>query len=114
MTPAGAAKKKHDFDPDEFLATIAAGRTIVSFPKKHIIFAQGDECDSVFYIQKGKVRLTVVSKTGKEATIGILSTGDFFGESCLTGQSVRVMSAISMEDCCLMSRRFRTCSRRIY
>jgi CRP/FNR family cyclic AMP-dependent transcriptional regulator len=102
MTPAGTAKKKRDFDPNEFLATIAEGRTIVSFPKKHIIFSQGDECESVFYIQNGKVRLTVVSKTGKEATIGILSKGDFFGESCLTGQSLRVMSAISMEDCCLM------------
>ena len=73
MTPAGIGKKKHDFDPNEFLTTIAEGRTIVSFPKKQIIFAQGDACESVFYIQNGKVRLTVVSKTGKEATIGILS-----------------------------------------
>lgn len=102
MTPAGADKKKHDFDPNEFLATIAEGRMIVSFPKKHIIYAQGAKCDAAFYIQKGKVRLTVVSKTGKEATLGILSAGDFFGESCLTGQTLRVMSAISMEDCRLM------------
>ena len=103
MTSAATqTKKKHDFSPDEFLATIATGRTIVSFYKKQTIFAQGAPCDAVFYIQKGKVKLTVVSKMGKEATIGILSAGDFFGEGCVAGQPLRLMSAAAIEDCSVM------------
>jgi CRP/FNR family transcriptional regulator, cyclic AMP receptor protein len=69
-------KKKRDFDPNTFLATIGEGRKFVLFPKKQTIFAQGDLADAVFYIQDGKVRLTVVSETGKEATLGILGEGD--------------------------------------
>jgi CRP-like cAMP-binding protein len=69
-------KKKRDFDPNTFLATIGEGRKFVLFPKKQTIFAQGDFADAVFYIQDGKVRLTVVSETGKEATLGILGEGD--------------------------------------
>jgi CRP-like cAMP-binding protein len=68
------------FDPHAFLATIGEGRKIVFFPRKQAIFAQGDSADAVFYIRAGKVKLTVVSKVGKEATIGILGEGDFFGE----------------------------------
>ncbi len=70
--------------------------------KKHTIFAQGDVADAVFYIQEGKVRLTVVSKTGKEATIGILSEENFFGEGALAGQALRMGSAAAMTDCELM------------
>ena len=84
------AKKKFDFDPRSFLATIGEGRTVVAFPKKQRIFAQGDAADAVFYIQEGKVRLTVVSKLGKEATLGILSEGQFFGEGSLAGQALRM------------------------
>src|ERR1700737_5416636 len=103
MTSAAAqTKKKHDFNPDEFLATIAKGRTIVPYYKKQTIFAQGAPCDAVFYIQNGTVKLTVVSKLGKEATIGILSAGDFFGEGCITGQPLRLMSGTAIEDCSLM------------
>ena len=69
------------------------------FPKKHNIFAQGDPADAIFYLQTGKVRLTVVSKTGKEATIGILSDGSFFGEGSLAGQALRMGSATAMMDC---------------
>ena len=65
------------------------GRKIEAFPKKQTIFAQGDSSDAAFYIQKGKVKPTVVSKIGKEATIGILNEGDFFGEGCLAGQPLR-------------------------
>jgi CRP/FNR family transcriptional regulator, cyclic AMP receptor protein len=97
-----ASKKLHQFDPNEFLATIAKGRTILSFRKNQTVFAQGAQCDAVFYIQKGKIKLTVVSKHGKEATIGILNAGDFFGEGCLTGQSSRMMSATAMGECSLM------------
>ena len=70
--------------------------------RKQGIFAQGDASDSVFYIQKGKVRLTVVSKTGKEATIGILNEGNFFGEGSLAGQALRMGSAAAMTDCQLL------------
>jgi len=72
-------KKKREFDPHAFLATIGEGRKIVPFQKKQTIFAQGDAADAVFYIQNGKVKLTVVSNNGKEATIGILSERNFFG-----------------------------------
>jgi CRP/FNR family transcriptional regulator, cyclic AMP receptor protein len=102
VTPVAAAKKRRQFDPQTFLTTINGGRTIVTFPKKQTIFGQGDSSDAVFYIQKGRVRLTVVSKTGKEATIGILNEGEFFGEGCLTGQALRMCSATAMTDCTVM------------
>jgi CRP/FNR family transcriptional regulator, cyclic AMP receptor protein len=95
-------KKLGKFDTKTFLSTIDGGRKIVAFPKKRTIFAQGDSSDAVFYIQTGKVRLTVVSKTGKVATIGILNEGDFFGEGCLTGQTLRFCSATAMTDCSVM------------
>ena len=97
-----AAKKLSQFDPKTFLSTIDGGRKIEAFLKKQTIFAQGDSSDAVFYVQKGKVRLTVVSKIGKEATIGILNEGDFFGEGCLTGQPLRLCSATAMTDCSVM------------
>ena len=99
---AVAAKKKREFDPNTFLATIGDGRKILAVPKKQMIFAQGDAADAVFYIQKGKVRLTVVSKTGKEATIGIVTEGNFFGEGSLAGQVLRMGSAAAMTDCDLL------------
>jgi CRP/FNR family transcriptional regulator, cyclic AMP receptor protein len=102
MTPVAAAKKKRNFDPKTFLATLGEGRTIVPVPKNQTIYAQGDACDALFYIQKGTVRLTVVSKNGKEATIGILNPGDFFGEGGLAGQPLRMGSASAMTDCELM------------
>jgi CRP-like cAMP-binding protein len=72
------------------------------FPNKQTIFAQGDAADAVFYVQTGKVRLTVVSKIGKEATIGVLGEGDFFGEGALAGQALRMGSAIAMADCAVL------------
>jgi CRP/FNR family transcriptional regulator, cyclic AMP receptor protein len=74
----------------------------VAFPRNKQSFAQGDAADSVFYIQEGKVRLTVVSKIGKEATLGILNEGEFFGEGGLAGQSLRMGSATAMTDCELL------------
>jgi CRP/FNR family transcriptional regulator, cyclic AMP receptor protein len=102
MTPVAAVKKRSKFNLKTFLSTIDGGRTIVAVRKKHIIFAQGDSSDSVFYIQRGKVKLTVVSKSGKEATIGVLNEGDFFGEGCLTGQPFRMCSATALTDCTVM------------
>jgi CRP/FNR family cyclic AMP-dependent transcriptional regulator len=102
MTPVPVPKKKNEFDPNTFLATIGAGRKFVLFPKKQRIFAQGDNADAVFYVQTGKVRLTVVSKTGKEATIGILGEKGFFGEGSLAGQALRMGSATALTDCAVM------------
>ena len=102
MAPAMLAQISHDFDPNEFLATIGEGRKVVAFPKKQSIFVQGDAADAVFYIQAGKVKLTVVSKIGKEATLGILSEEQFFGEGSLAGQALRMGSATAMTDCELL------------
>lgn len=102
MTPVAGAKKRPRFDLKNFLLTIDHGRTISDVPKKQTIFAQGDSSDSVFYIHHGKVKLTVVAKGGKEATIGILSESDFFGEGCLAGQPLRMCSATAMTDCRVM------------
>jgi len=96
------AKNKRDFDPKKFLATFGEGRKVVVFPKKQTIFTQGDAADAIFYIQKGKVRLTVVSKIGKEATLGMLGEGEFFGEGGLAGQPLRMGSATAMTECELL------------
>jgi CRP-like cAMP-binding protein len=103
MPLVAASKKIIQFDPKTFLSTInGGGRKIAAFPKKQAIFVQGDSSDAVFYILRGKVKLTVVSKPGKEATIGILSERDFFGEGCLAGQLLRLCSATAMTDCSVM------------
>jgi CRP-like cAMP-binding protein len=102
VTPVALARKRAKFESKKFLSTIEGGRKIVVFSTKQTIFVQGDSSDAVFYIQKGKVRLTVVSQSGKEATIGILNEGDFFGEGCLTGQPLRMSSAAAMTDCSVM------------
>jgi len=96
------AKTKPDFDPKIFLSTIGDGRQIVSFRQKQIIFAQGEATDAVFVIQKGMVKLSAKSKTGKEATLGILSDKDFVGEDCLADQPLRIASASAMTDCDLL------------
>lgn len=102
MTPIAPTKMKREFDPNTFLATIGEGRRLLVAPQKQMIFTQGDRADAVFYIQTGKVRLTVVSKAGKEATIGVLTEGSFFGEGALAGQIVRMGSAVAMTDCELL------------
>jgi CRP-like cAMP-binding protein len=102
MTPIMLAKSKREFDPNTFFATIGEGRKMLAVPKKQMIFAQGDGADAVFYVQKGKVRLTVVSQAGKEATIGIVNDAKFFGEGALAGQAVRMGSATAMTDCAML------------
>jgi CRP/FNR family transcriptional regulator, cyclic AMP receptor protein len=102
MARVAVAKDQRKFDPNTFLATIGEGRKIVAFPKKQHIYTQGDRADAVFYVQEGKVRLTVVSKSGKEATIGIVSESNFFGEGALAGQLLRMGSAVAMTDCELL------------
>lgn len=102
MVPQTDRTRKSAFNPREFLSTIGEGRKVVVFPQKETIFSQGDPADAVFYIQQGKVRLTVVSSDGKEATLGILSEGDFFGEGSVAGQTLRMGSAAAMTDCELL------------
>ena len=102
MTHGAAAKKLDKFDPKTFLSTLNGGKKIESFSEKETIFAQGGPSDAVFYIKEGKVKLTVVSRVGKEATIGILNEGAFLGEGCLTGQPFRLCSATAMTDCRVM------------
>jgi CRP/FNR family transcriptional regulator, cyclic AMP receptor protein len=91
-----------NFNPRTFLSTIGKGRDMLSFQKKNTIFAQGDSTDGLFFIQEGKVQLSVVSEAGKEATLGILGEGDFFGEGGLAGQPTRMSSAVAMTDCVLL------------
>ena len=102
VRPPKSANKRRAFDARKFLSTIGEGRRAVTFPRKQTIFTQGDAADAVFYIQKGKVRLTVVSERGKEATVGVLNSGDFFGEGALAGQTLRMGSASGMTDCDLL------------
>jgi CRP/FNR family cyclic AMP-dependent transcriptional regulator len=90
------AKRRKQFDPAVFLATAARGRTISTHRDKEIIFTQGTGADAVFYIKKGKVKVTVVSKLGKEAVVAILGIGQFVGEGCLSGQPKRLATASAM------------------
>jgi CRP/FNR family cyclic AMP-dependent transcriptional regulator len=90
---------KDSFDPLEFLAKVGAGKTMLELHKNQNVFAQGDVADTVFYIQKGKVKLTVLSELGKEAVVAILEPGQFFGEGCLNGHTLRISTTTTMEDC---------------
>ncbi len=90
------------FDPIEFLETAAQGRVVSTHRKKQIIFGQGDAADAVIYIKKGKVKVTVVSKQGKEAVVAILGADEFMGEGCLIGQPKRLATASAMTDCVTM------------
>jgi CRP/FNR family cyclic AMP-dependent transcriptional regulator len=96
-------KRTPDFSPIAFLSTIGKGRRMVSFGKKETIFAQGDDMDGLFFIQAGKIRLSVLSDDGREAVLGILGTGDFFGEGGLAGQLLRMSSATALTDCVLLN-----------
>jgi CRP/FNR family cyclic AMP-dependent transcriptional regulator len=93
-----AAKRSRSFDTKSFLARVGNGRSIGKYRKDQIVFSQGDPGDAVFYIQKGKAKLTVVSEQGKEAVIAILGTDEFFGEGCLAGQKQRIATVTTMAD----------------
>ena len=90
------------FDPKLFLAKVGKGRTITDYLTNRTIFSQGDPADSIFYIQKGKVKVTAVSSRGKEAVVAILTAGAFFGEGSLAGQPNRVASVSTMSECSIM------------
>ncbi|MFN2527098.1 MAG: Crp/Fnr family transcriptional regulator [Candidatus Baltobacteraceae bacterium] len=92
------AEKTEPFDAKAFLSVVGAGRTIARYPKNRTIFTQGDVADSLFYIQKGKVKLVILSPRGKEAVVAIQSAGAFFGEGCLAGQPLRMARAVTIVD----------------
>ncbi len=96
--PARKSKASPRFDLVEFFETGAKGRTISKHPKSQIIFTQGDAADSIFYIKKGQVKVTVVSKQGKEAVVALLGVNEFLGEGCLIGQTKRLATASAMID----------------
>jgi CRP/FNR family transcriptional regulator, cyclic AMP receptor protein len=86
------------FDPKAFLAKVGAGKTIAIYPKDQNIFEQGDAADTIFYVQKGRIKLTVQSERGKEAVVGILESGQFFGEGCMNGHPLRLATTTALED----------------
>ena len=93
-----AIKRRPSFDPKSFLAMVGEGRSIGEYRKDEIVFSQGDPADAVFYIERGKVKITVVSQQGKEAVVAMLQTNDFFGEGCLAGQAQRIATVATMTD----------------
>jgi CRP/FNR family transcriptional regulator, cyclic AMP receptor protein len=97
-----ATEQELPFDPKSFLAKAGVGRSISKYRKNEVVFSQGDAADSVFYIQKGKLKLTVVSEHGKEAVVSILGQDEFSGEGCLAGQALRMATATAMTDCEIM------------
>jgi CRP/FNR family cyclic AMP-dependent transcriptional regulator len=94
---------KNEFDPKAFLARLGAGKTILNIKKNQHVFEQGDVADTIFYVQKGRVKLTVLSEQGKEAVVGILEPGQFFGEGCLNGHTLRIATTTAMEECVITS-----------
>ena len=94
---------KNSFDPKALLAKVGAGKNILQFHKNQNVFAQGDVADTIFYLQKGRVKLTVLSEHGKEAVVGILEPGQFFGEGCLNGHPLRIATTTAMEECVINS-----------
>ncbi len=100
--PASHAAAVPKFDAQAFLMSVGSGRLTKKYPAKKTIFQQGDPANAVFYIQKGKVKLTVVSEHGKEGVIAMLTPGDFFGEGCLAGQRLHMASASAMGECTIV------------
>jgi CRP/FNR family cyclic AMP-dependent transcriptional regulator len=90
---------KRSFDAQAFLAKVGEGKSILHFKKGQNVFVQGDPADAVFYIQKGKIKLIVLSDHGKEAVVGILGPGQFFGEGCMNGHKLRISTTMAMENC---------------
>ena len=92
------------FDPKIFLAKVGEGKTVSSYRKDQIVFSQGETADAVFYIQQGKVKLTVLSEQGKEAVVAIVGAGHFFGEGCLNGHPLRIATTRAVDDDCVITR----------
>src|ERR1700726_5326855 len=102
VEPKEAAVKKPDkdmLDPKKFLAKVGTGKQVLEFHKNQHVFKEGDVADTVFYLQKGKVKLTVLSEQGKEAVVAILEPGQFFGEGCMNGHPRRIATTTAIENC---------------
>jgi CRP-like cAMP-binding protein len=97
-----AIERKPEFDPSAFLAKAGKEKTVSKYAKDQVIFSQGDPADSVFYIQHGRIKITVISEHGKEAVVALLGHDEFFGEGCLAGQPRRVATAVAMTECEVM------------
>jgi CRP-like cAMP-binding protein len=95
-------RREEPFDPKDFLAKVAGGRTISKYRKNQKVFSQGDAADSVFYIRKGKIKITVISEHGKEAVVAILGSDEFCGEGCLSAQPKRIATATALTECEIM------------
>jgi CRP/FNR family cyclic AMP-dependent transcriptional regulator len=93
------AKEKKPFDPIEFLARVGTGKTVSKYIKDQIVFNQGDAADTIYYLQSGKIKIVVMSEQGKEAVVGLLEAGQFFGEGCMNGHTIRVATASAMVPC---------------
>jgi CRP/FNR family cyclic AMP-dependent transcriptional regulator len=102
MAKRAAKVKAARFDLNLFLAEAGKGRALTDYQKNQLVFSQGDHADAIFYIRKGKIKLSVVSKQGKEAVVAILGVGEFFGEGCLAGQPLRMATATTMSECSIM------------
>jgi CRP/FNR family cyclic AMP-dependent transcriptional regulator len=87
------------FEPTVFLAKVGAGKTILNYQKNQSVYSQGDSANTIFYIQKGRVKVVVLSEHGKEAVVGILEVGQFFGEECLNGHPLRIATTTTLEEC---------------
>ena len=94
-----AKSARNEFDPQAFLAKVGDGKTVLTFHKNETVFSQGDAADTVFYIQKGRVKVVVLSEQGKEAVVGIFEPEQFFGEGCLNGHPLRISTTTALEDC---------------
>ncbi len=99
----GRKPAKTEFDPQAFLAKMGTGKAILKIKMNQHVFEQGDVAGTIFYIQKGRVKLTVLSEQGKEAVVGILEPGQFFGEGCLNGHTLRIATTTAMEECVITS-----------
>src|SRR5215208_7925384 len=90
---------KKPFDPQLFLSVVGTGKTVSKYGEGQLIFAQGDVADSIYYLQKGRVKVVVLSEQGKEAVVGLIEAGQFFGEGCMNGQELRIATTTTMEAC---------------
>ena len=90
---------KKPFDPQLFLSVVGTGKTVSKYRKGQVIFAQGDAADSIYYLQRGRVKVVVLSEQGKEAVVGLIEAGQFFGEGCMNGHKLRIATTTAMEAC---------------
>src|SRR5436309_7999987 len=90
---------KKPFDPQLFLSVVGTGKTVSKYRKGQVIFAQGDVADSIYYLQRGRVKVVVLSEQGKEAVVGLVEAGQFFGEGCMNGHQLRIATTTTMEPC---------------